>query len=165
MGLPVVKLIAMTPEAQQALGGKSLTIESFPFRVGRESRLSPSRFPWPRERRMPPNITGIVPNNDLYIREASQVHNLSREHFLLTWDNDRLVLVDRGSVCGTIVDGQIIGGNRGRGECVVQSNAVIIAGPSTSPYVFKIDVAEEIGLETEQTHSFQHGKLEETSIA
>lgn len=167
MALPVVKLIAMTPEAEQALGGKSLTIENFPFRVGRESRSIPFRFPWPKERRTTQKIKGIVPNNELYIREPSQVHNLSREHFLLDWEDDTLRLVDRGSVCGTMVDGRIVGGNRSRGECTVKTNDVIIAGPSTSPYVFKVALEKEIGLSSQQaeTNPLHNGKLEEAHMA
>ena len=164
MALPTVKFIAMTPEAELALGGKSLTLGGFPFRVGRESRAIPFRFPWPKERRTNRTPKGIVPNNELYIREPSQVHNLSREHFLIDWKDRKLVLIDRGSVCGTMVDGKIIGGNRNRAECIINTNDVIIAGPSTSPYVFKVSIGKEAVIHTEKAQPVSNGELEEALI-
>lgn len=132
---PVIRLKALTAEAVEVLGDRYLQIERLPFLVGRESRRNVnSRAFYNQERR----LQRESPTNDLYIREDSPFHNISREHFLIDFSQDELVLVDRGSVCGTIVEGKSIGGNRAGGECRLQNQDVIIVGTSRSPYVFKI---------------------------
>jgi len=46
--------------------------------------------------------------------------------------------VDRGSVCGTIVEGRVLGGARTGGRVQVHDQDVIIVGTSASPFVFKL---------------------------
>jgi pSer/pThr/pTyr-binding forkhead associated (FHA) protein len=65
---------------------------------------------------------------------------ISREHFLIDYDGQSLTLVDRGSVCGTIVQGKQIGGNRSGGRTVLQDGDEIIIGTTASPYRFRFDV-------------------------
>ena len=127
-------LAAMTPEAKAAVGGSEVEIEAFPYRVGRESR----RMKWTEkgiisERRDP----DAVPNNDLYLLEKSEPMNVSREHFLIEQDGDGLALVDRGSTCGTIVEGETVGGQNQGGRIALRDGDVIIVGASVSPYVFQ----------------------------
>jgi hypothetical protein len=67
-----------------------------------------------------------------------------------------------------MVDGKIIGGNRNRAECIINANDVIIAGPSTSPYVFKISIGKEAVIHTEKAQPVskneRNGELEEALI-
>jgi len=109
-----------------------------PYRVGRESR-GPRRA-----------VTRVVmerrqstgrPNNDPYLLEPDERLNVSREHFQIEHNGTCRVLVDRQSTCGTIVEGQLIGGNHAGGTTPLRDGDVIIVGTSSSRFVFKFRVA------------------------
>ena len=79
--------------------------------------------------------------NDVYLLEPSaELLQISREHFAIQYEGDQLFVVDRGSVCGTIVAGKQIGGNRVGGRTELRSGDVIIVGTSTSEYVFRFEI-------------------------
>ncbi len=110
----VVKLIALTKDARDGLGMAEMTIDRFPFRVGRECRTAVSKAVMAVERRL-----GMAPPlNDLYlVGPVPQLdHAVSREHFLIDFTEGKFVLTDRGSMCGTTVNGKIIGGDRRGGH-------------------------------------------------
>jgi hypothetical protein len=127
-------LTAITAEAEVALGGKrDVRLTHFPFKVGRESRLSQSRFA--REQRL-----GRAPQlNDLYLQEphAADLIQISRDHFAIERSDDGFFVVDRGSVAGTIVAGRRIGGHRKGGRTRLHSGDEIRVGGESSSYVFK----------------------------
>lgn len=128
-----VYLKALTPEARNALGGERLQIAAFPFRVGRESRLTNKPMVPADARRG----TDSPPNNDLYLHEPGTVFNVSREHFLIDYRDRLYVLIDRGSACGTLVEGELVGEKRAGGWRRLDDNDVIIVGTSESRFVFK----------------------------
>jgi pSer/pThr/pTyr-binding forkhead associated (FHA) protein len=132
-----VSLKALTPEAKAALRGEYLKITHFPFRVGRESREFDRPIDHPKNRRRP----GSDPNNDLFLFEPGNVLNVSREHFLIDVKDDKYVLVDRGSYCGTMVEGELIGEKRKGGSRELADNDVIIVGTSGSVFIFKFLIA------------------------
>jgi pSer/pThr/pTyr-binding forkhead associated (FHA) protein len=102
-----VLLVVLTPESRAALGAPQAEIERFPYRVGRESRgLQLMSAGFVRKRRSP----GSRPTNDLYLVEDDEPMNVSRTHLQIDCDDAGYVLVDRASTCGTIVEGQIVGG-------------------------------------------------------
>lgn len=127
-------LAALTPEAKVAIGGAQLAIGTFPFRVGRDSRAG--KRPIARvlmDRRRPVSR----PNNELYLPEPEPATNVSREHFQIEHNGAQYVLVDRQSTCGTIVEGQVVGGKQTGGAVPLRDGDVIIVGTSASRYVFK----------------------------
>jgi pSer/pThr/pTyr-binding forkhead associated (FHA) protein len=125
-------LKALTPEARATLNGSLYEIPHFPFRVGRESRIGHTPD-YPNSRR-----NSVSPlNNDLYLRETTLPLNVSREHFQIEKRNDGYYLVDRGSACGTLVEGVMVGGDRTGGERRLENGDVIVVGTSLSPHVFK----------------------------
>jgi pSer/pThr/pTyr-binding forkhead associated (FHA) protein len=126
-------LKGLTGEACSALKGATRVIEGFPFRVGRESR-APGAKPWVAVERR----SGTAPQlNDLYLVEVGEIHDVSREHFQIELEEGRYFITDRGSTCGTIVDGRKVGGDR-KGERVeIHDHDVIIVGTSTSRFVFQ----------------------------
>jgi pSer/pThr/pTyr-binding forkhead associated (FHA) protein len=129
----IALLRSLTPEAQEAIGGAELAIPRFPFRVGRESR---AEFKKPSElatRRKPDSI----PNNDLYLVETDPELNVSREHFQIDFQDGEYAVIDRGSYCGTLVEGEAIGGRRTVARKRLKDNDVIIVGTSRSRHVFK----------------------------
>jgi pSer/pThr/pTyr-binding forkhead associated (FHA) protein len=127
-------LVALTPESRHALGAREREVTQFPYRVGRESRGT-RRTPQGvvSERRDP----GSRPSNDLYLLEHDEPLNVSREHFEIDSSDTGYVLVDRASTCGTIVEGQTVGGETRGGTLPIHDGDVIIVGTSRSPYVFK----------------------------
>ena len=131
------RLIALTEDARQAIGGPELAVERFPFRVGRESRSIVGYLTAGVDRRKSGS-----PNNDLYIAERDELHNVSREHFTIDrGTDDRYFLTDRRSVLGTIVEGSTLGGNRVGGVTELFDHDVVIIGNPTSPFVFKFRVS------------------------
>ena len=132
-----VRLIALTDVARTALEGGEHLMGRLPFRVGRESRV-PSPAPWTRgERRL-----GTTPQvNDLYLVDDGETFNVSREHFQIEAEGNRFFLTDRGSACGTIVEGRTVGGNHRCERVEVHDHDVIIVGHAVSPFVFKLRIA------------------------
>ena len=133
-----VLVVALTPESRAALGAPEAQIERFPYQVGRESRgmqRTPEGFV--SERRSP----GSRPTNDLYLVEHDEPMNVSRAHFLIERAGAGYVLVDRESTCGTIVEGEIVGGGTRGGTIALHDGDVIIVGTSNSPYAFKFRIA------------------------
>jgi pSer/pThr/pTyr-binding forkhead associated (FHA) protein len=127
-------LAALTPEARDALGAAEIEITRVPFRVGRESRAprrAAARVVMERRR------AGSRPNNDLYLVERDEPLNVSREHFQIEHNGSQWVLIDRQSSCGTIVEGQVIGGKHAGGAAPLRHGDVIIVGTSSSRFAFK----------------------------
>ena len=133
-----ILLKALTPEAKAALGGIYYKIARFPFRVGRESRTVTNEG-YIGSRRQ----TNPVPNNDIYLAETGDLFNISREHFLIDVQGGNYVLVDRGSACGTLVEGELVGEKRKGGSRQLSNNDVIIAGTSESKFIFKFLMADD----------------------
>jgi pSer/pThr/pTyr-binding forkhead associated (FHA) protein len=80
----------------------------------------------------------VPPNNDVYLIDREELLNISREHFQIERTNDvSYEIVDRGSTCGTIVDGTRIGNEAASMRCPLKSGARIIVGLPDSPYVFE----------------------------
>ncbi len=126
-------LVALTEEARAALKGQQLVLERFPFKVGRESRIGALGSRSAPERRL-----ATAPQlNDLYLLEPGERVNVSREHFAIEREGDRYYLIDRGSVCGTLVEGQRVGGDRAGGRTELRDQDVIVVGTATSPFIFK----------------------------
>jgi hypothetical protein len=126
-------LVAVTAQTELALGGRrEVRLTHFPFKVGRESRLSQAGFA--REQRL-----GRTPQiNDLYLREphGSEVIYISRDHFAIEHVDGEFFVVDRGSVAGTIVAGRQIGGHRKGGRTRLHPGDHIVVGGENSPYAF-----------------------------
>ena len=134
----VIRLIALTQHARDGLGMAEITIDRFPFRVGRECRTAVSKVVMAVERRL-----GMAPpRNDLYLVEpVPQLdHAVSREHFLIDFTEGKFVLTDRGSTCGTTVNGKTIGGDRRGGHTELHDQDEIALEAEGSPFVFKFRV-------------------------
>jgi pSer/pThr/pTyr-binding forkhead associated (FHA) protein len=132
-------LKALTPEARTAIGGLYHKITRFPFRVGRESRIA-ARTPSPHD---PHRLLDSAPNNDLYIFEPGTMLNVSREHFLIDLRDGVYIIVDRGSSCGTLVEGEPVGERKKGGWRRLENNDVIIVGTSESRFIFKFVIQQD----------------------
>jgi pSer/pThr/pTyr-binding forkhead associated (FHA) protein len=139
IALATASLTALTEEAHAALGSSEVQLTDFPFRVGREKRAASWRWPGRIDRRV-----GDTPGtNDLYLIEHREHPFISRDHFLIERAQDRFILVDRGSLCGTVVTGTRVGGYRSGGRTELRHGDVIIIGTSKSPYAYRFDVGSE----------------------
>jgi len=137
IALATATLIPLTEEAQAALGGSEVQLAHFPFRVGREKRGAALWWPGRINRR----VRDTQGTNDLYLVEQRDHPHISRDHFLIERAHSRFFLVDRGSLCGTSVAGTRLGGYRRGGRAELRHGEVIVIGTSTSPYVYRFDIA------------------------
>ena len=129
---PRVRLIPRTEDARRALGKAEFIIERFPLNVGRECRTALMKLTISMERR----LGGTAQVNDLYLVDPSPPYRVSREHFLIDFDDGKFVLTERGSVGGTTVNGTLLGGDRRGGHIELHHEDEIVLGDETSPFVF-----------------------------
>ncbi|MFK7976159.1 MAG: FHA domain-containing protein [Halioglobus sp.] len=110
-------------------------MKTFPYRVGREARTHlMAKLPIFGERRH----TRADPNNELYVRDMGRPLNVSREHFSIERHEDgSYELIDRGSACGTIVNGNVIGGEYTGGRCPLFDGDTIVVGTHDSGIAFE----------------------------
>jgi|SoiMethySBSTD1v2_1073268.scaffolds.fasta_scaffold2742704_1 predicted component of type VI protein secretion system len=125
-------LVALTPESTEAFMAREINVPFLPFRIGRESR---------RARMTEQGVVGerrklSPPNNDLYLTDPEEPMNVSREHFLIDRDATGFFLVDRGSACGTLVEGERAGAGK-PARLPLKDHDVIIVGTSLSRFIFK----------------------------
>lgn len=123
---PRVTLHPLTRRAAETLPDAGLTVPQFPFRVGRASE---------------PDEREAMSLNDLWLLDVKPF-NVSRNHFAIDfWDGSQLVIKDRGSLLGTIVNEVRIGGKKHhRTAPLVEGDNVVIVGDPTSPYQFRVEV-------------------------
>ncbi|MFC1603164.1 FHA domain-containing protein [Pseudomonadota bacterium] len=134
-------LMALTPEAEAAIGGEKLVLKHFPFRIGREFRVALVDGAMQVTERRRQNAS--APNNDLYLKDQGRLLNVSRQHLQIERDEEGAYrVVDRGSACGTLVGNNHIGGHDQGGECPLQDGEVLVVGTSESPFVFHFVVEE-----------------------
>lgn len=136
-------LIPLTTEARNALDGRDhVEIDRLPFRIGRESRLAMVRG---RLTFMERRKGDRPPNNDLYLIDEGELRYISREHLQIERAGDGSFLVhDRGSACGTRVDGNAIGGQDQVGSIALRNDSEIIIGTRDSPYRFTVRNLERL---------------------
>jgi hypothetical protein len=139
--LPKAMLKALTPEAIGAtpatfIDGDLIAIMDFPFKVGRESRVTKinGRLE-PVDR--PKKDVGSKPNNDLYLVDRGHLLNISREHFQIETREGEYYLVDRGSACGTKLQDTSLGGEDQGGSVQLNDGDVIGVGAKSTPYLFQ----------------------------
>lgn len=110
-------------------------IRRLPFRIGRESRVKKVNGRIERIER--PKLDDREPNNDLYLVDRGHLLNISREHLRIEIDGDAFYLVDRGSACGTKVNGEAVGGDDQGGRTLLSDGDIITIGTTESPYRFR----------------------------
>lgn len=117
----VCLLEGITIEAADAMPQNPLSFEIFPFKIGRKSR-------------------DPIVSNHLEIEDRAPLQ-VSRHHVSIVKVGDKIGVVDRGSQLGASVDGVRIGGKASPGPVFFQgSEGLLVLGPETSPYRFKISM-------------------------
>lgn len=117
---PAVSMEGLTPIASQSLPEDPFLIKEFPFLIGRKSR-DPLSY------------------NDLKIADTVPLQ-ISRHHMEFVKVGDRIGVSDRGSHLGSIVDGQVVGGDDGvPGPIFFKgSEGTLILGNHNSPFRYRI---------------------------
>ena len=144
--IPKAVLKALTREAELAVPqglvvAGMLGIRGFPFRVGRELRGKIVDGVFHRVER--PRRGGSTLTNDLYLVDAFEMLQISREHFSIERSGKGYQIVDRGSVCGTSVGGVRIGGNETGGTVSLRDGDEILVGSDATPYRYAFIACSE----------------------
>jgi CRP-like cAMP-binding protein len=117
----VCTLEGLTTEAGDAMPQNPIKFGIFPFKIGRKSR-------------------DPIVSNHLEIQDQAPLQ-ISRHHVSIVKVGDRIGVVDRGSQLGASVDGVRIGGSASPGPVFFKdSEGLLVLGPETSPYRFKISL-------------------------
>ena len=120
---PTITIFALTNRASRDVPDTGTVADRRPFRVGRAA-------------------AGILGDNHLELHDQ-QPYSVSRNHFLIDWSGDEVIVRDRGSFLGTIVNGEKIGGKRSKGQVTLhRGDNTVIAGDQKSPFRFRIHIAE-----------------------
>jgi pSer/pThr/pTyr-binding forkhead associated (FHA) protein len=102
-----------------------LSIEKFPFRIGRLNHEDSSVFS----------------SNDFSIPDK-QPFQVSRNHCSIEREGDQYFVRDRGSTLGSIVNGVPIGVQHGTLTVDLKKGEnILVVGSQRSPYKFRIDLA------------------------
>ncbi len=120
LGARVVVLSGISEAGKDVLNNGEMEINKFPFKVGRESSSGG---------------LDCLSDNDLYLRD-SQPLNVSRNHFSVDNIRGDIVVVDRGSRLGTIVNGIKIQEQ----HILKKSINEVTVGMRNSPFVFKLEI-------------------------
>jgi len=119
---PAVSMEGLTPIASQSLPETPFVIKEFPFLIGRKSR-DPLSY------------------NDLKIADTVPLQ-ISRHHMEFIKVRDRIGVSDRGSHLGSIVDGQVVGGEGGSPGPIFLGGpeATLILGNDKSPFRYRVRI-------------------------
>jgi hypothetical protein len=134
-----VSLVAVTDEARAALGDRNeVPLNSFPFKVGRESRLGRLET---LQQAIDRRIRGVPQLNDLYLVEPpSRLLHIARAHFAIDEVDGGYELIDRDSHCGVGVGPTRVGSDAPVNSVELKDGDVIVVGTRHSPYVFKFQI-------------------------
>ncbi|MDX8409005.1 MAG: cyclic nucleotide-binding domain-containing protein [Mariprofundales bacterium] len=124
-----IQLQPLRDELRAQMGEEGLVVKSFPFRIGRQSEGEDGFF------------SGLWKNHLEFA--DGHPHNLSRKHCVIDKTGDGFSLIDRHSHFGTIVNGEMIGGESAKKEiCLGAGKHRIQLGEASSPFVFELFVSE-----------------------
>ncbi len=120
-----ITLTALTDRLRSQIGSAPIEISSLPFVVGR----------------VPAGNEGEPPRKPDLLVEDRSPFRLSRDHFIVEYRDERLVVSDLGSKLGTVVNGLPIGWDFMRDAVALhRGENHIIAGGQGAPYEFVISV-------------------------
>lgn len=121
----VIKMEGLTKQASLALNNKVVTLNRFPFKIGRATQH---------------RHDDIFVDNDLYLPDEIP-YNVSRNHMSINFYRDQFYVLDRGSSLGTYVNDTQLGGRTNNFKCELKKGEnIVILGAESSPYKFKLIV-------------------------
>ena len=121
----IVIVYPHTPKAAQALPEGGLLVTRFPLRIGRANAA---------------NEPVELYLNDLWLLDVKP-YNISRNHCEIDADGEGVIVRDRGSHLGCLVNDEPIGGQAVVGyRRLVPGDNVIVIGSRASPFQFRVAV-------------------------
>lgn len=121
----VVTLHPLTRRAAASLPQNGLPISKFPFKIGRN----------PTQRESPP-----PDSNDLWLEDRLP-YNVSRNHALIDFNDGKVILKDRGSSLGIMVNNTVIGGDSEERQKVLDfGDNMVVFGGVTSPFQYRVSI-------------------------
>jgi len=135
---PEAILVPLTKDATNSVGQCSkgvIPIATFPFKIGRESRMGENEKGLFVKLRFKKNDS--IPNNDIYLIDANKAKQIDKEHFQIEKTNNFFLLKDRGSKTGTTINDITYGGSESDIEQVLNDGDIIKIGSSDSEYKFQ----------------------------
>jgi hypothetical protein len=122
----VVAIHPLTRKAAKTLPDEGLRISRFPLRIGRVADAKEKES---------------FDLNDLWLID-DKPYNISRNHCEIAVNREGLIVRDRGSHLGCIVNDQLIGGKSVMGYARLEpGDNVVILGAAMSPYQFRVTVS------------------------
>ncbi len=121
-----VSIAGLTAPATAALRERTIAVERFPYRIGRQTR---------------PNDP--FSSNELAIPDSAPWW-VSRNHCMLVDMDGRCFLVDRGSRLGTLVNGKMLGGEKQTGRIELRDgDHEVRLGGALTPFRFQFTVKRD----------------------
>jgi hypothetical protein len=125
IGPNAVRLIPLEQTLIDQMGDRPLTIDRFPFFIGRKSANKDAY------------IDGAIDGPEALILQDRRPFRLSRRHFSIEREDDRYIVCDHRSFHGTIVNGVALSANGGGLKRPLDPGEnEIIAGDAESPFRF-----------------------------
>jgi len=122
----VVTIHPLTRKAAKTLPDEGLNISRFPLRIGRVADAKEKES---------------FDLNDLWLID-DKPYNISRNHCEIAVNREGMIVRDRGSHLGCIVNDQLIGGKAVMGYARLEpGDNVVILGAAMSPYQFRVTVS------------------------
>ncbi len=146
---PQAALVPLTEEALVALPTYLarlgvVPVFSFPFRIGRESRVRLDQKSGRLVRMERTMSSKVSADNDLYLVDGGDRLNISRSHLSIERTGQGFVIVDRQSACGCQINEDRIGGHDKGGEHALQDGDDLTIGMPASAYRFRFVVLESV---------------------
>jgi len=127
-GYQSVVLTALTEHAKARLPEAVVTINKFPFRIGRKHDT-------------PGKGATVFASNDLPIGDEKP-YQISRNHCSIEREGDHFFVRDRGSSVGTVVNDKPIGLAEDTLTCDLQGgDNILLLGADDSPFKFKVTLS------------------------
>ncbi|CAM3961531.1 FHA domain-containing protein [Arcobacter cloacae] len=140
--VPEVVLLPITKEAKVSLMDKKMiVINSFPYKIGRESRISESdRGVFVKLRIF---SSSINPNNDIYLVNSTQSLEISKEHFQIEKKDNKYYIKDRNSTLGTKLNDKEIGKEKINEKFPLNDGDIIKIGSNNSEFQFQFLILKD----------------------
>jgi len=118
----VLRLRALTADAERALQGKEIEISKSPFTIGRSVK------------------DGTFDTVDLKLLDK-EPYQLSRTHCVVAFVQDKYYIMDTASTLGTTLDGVRVGKREVKKNALLEKGKhTLILGNPNSPYKFELDI-------------------------
>ena len=138
--IPKAVLVPLTEDAKLSIANTShhkklIPIGTFPFKIGRESRMEEGDRGLFVKLRIMANSSR--PNNDIYLIENKNNIEISKEHFEISNDKDEYLIKDRNSTLGTKLNDIEIGKEQNKYTHILKDGDIIKIGSNHSKYEFQ----------------------------